>query len=223
MKTLYYIIALILLFFNLGFSQESKNYDITERRDLKNFTTISSNLNADIYLTQADSFSFEVSGRSKLIKLLETEVTSEGVLKIRLDRSSDVWDNVDKVSIYISAPSFEKLKLSGAGKVRAKTALKSSKMGIYISGANTLEFKDVHLDELNLELSGVGNIEISGEATKANIELSGTGNIDVMDLVIQDAHCDISGLGRLSCDVKMILMHPYQAWVVFDIKLSLKI
>ena len=65
-----------------------------------------------------------------------------------------------------------------------------------------LYFRDVEIENLSVELSGVGNIDISGKANQAAINLSGTGNIDVLDLVIQDAHCNISGLGKLTCYVQ---------------------
>lgn len=190
-----------ILTLNIGTAQNKKTPDVTEQRKLTNFNAIHVSLAADIYLTQADSFSFVAEGRSKLIKLLETEVV-DGVLKIHLDKDSDIWDNVDKLSIRISAPSFEKIILSGAGKIKTENKLTGSSLSLTISGANNVQFQDVELEELNIQLSGVGNVNIGGRATKATIDISGTGHIDVMDLVIQDAHCDISGMGKLSCYVE---------------------
>jgi Putative auto-transporter adhesin, head GIN domain len=204
MKTLFYIIGLVLLFLNLGFAQNRKNGDILETRPVKDFTGIHSSLNADIYLTQADSFSFEIEARNKVVKLLEIEVVN-GVLKIKLDRDRDIWDNFDKATIHISAPSFGKLNFSGAGKIKATNKLKGHNLDIVVSGANTLEIDDTEYDSLSLELSGVGNIEMMGKVENAHILLSGTGNIDVADLLIQNAQCDISGLGNLSCNVENVL------------------
>ncbi len=201
MKTLLHIFSMILLFLNLGFAQNRKPSDLVDRRDVKDFTAIHASLAADIYLTQADSFSFVAEGRSKLIKLLETQVIN-GVLKIRLDRDCDIWDNMEKLTIHISAPSFENIDFSGAGKIQSENKLTSKTLSILMSGANNLHFRDVEIEQLSVELSGVGNIDISGKATQATIGLSGTGNIDVLDLVIQDAHCHISGLGKLSCNVQ---------------------
>ncbi len=204
MKTLFYIIGLILLFLNLGFAQNRKNGDVLETKPVKDFTGVYSSLAADIYLTQADSFSFEIEARNKVIRLLETEVVN-GILRIKLDRDSDIWDNFDKATIRISAPSFEKLNFSGAGKIRAINKLKGRNLDIVVSGANTLEIDDTEYDSLSLELSGVGNIDMMGKVQNARILLSGTGNIDLMDLVIQNAQCDISGLGNLSCNVENVL------------------
>ncbi len=201
MKTLLHILSVILIFLNLGFAQNRKPTDLVDRRAVKDFTAIHASLAADIFLTQADSFSFVAEGRSKLIKLLETEVVN-GVLKIRLDRDCDIWDNMEKLTIHISAPSFENIRLSGAGKIQTENTLKGKNLSILMSGANNLHFRDIEMEQLTLELSGVGNIDISGKATQASIDLSGTGNIDVLDLVIQNAHCNISGLGKLSCNVQ---------------------
>jgi Putative auto-transporter adhesin, head GIN domain len=204
MKTLFYIIGLVLLFLNLGFAQNRKNGDVSETKPVKDFIGIHSSLNADIYLTQADSFSFKIEARNKVIRLLETEVVN-GILKIKLDRDSDIWDNFDKATIHISAPSFEQMDFSGAGKIKATNRLKGHNLDIVVSGTNSLEINDTEYDSLSLELSGVGNIEMMGKVHNAYILLSGTGNIDVMDLVIQNAQCDISGLGNLSCNVENVL------------------
>lgn len=202
MKTIAHIIALILLFLNLGLAQSRGNkYDIVQNLPLKDFKGINSHIAADIYLTQADTFSFQIEAKSKVIKLLETEIVG-GILKIQLDKSSDIWDSWDKAIIHISAPSFERLEFSGAGKVYAEKALTGKTLSVRVSGASSLNFKSIDIDSLSLELSGVGNINMTGKAQSAYIELSGTGNIDVMDLKIQNATCQLSGLGALSCDVE---------------------
>lgn len=201
MKTVWHIITLILIFLNLGFAQGKNNHDVVKNLPFKDFKNINCGLNADVYLTQADSFSFQIEAKSKIIKLLEAEVV-DGVLNIKLDRSSDVWDNFDKAIIHISAPIFEKLSFSGTGKIRSENRLTGQNISIRVSGASALLFKDTEFENMVLELSGVGNIDISGKTQTAKVELSGTGNIDVLDLVVQNASCNISGVGTLTCNVE---------------------
>jgi hypothetical protein len=74
-------------------------------------------------------------------------------------------------------------------------ALSTPSMRIDMSGAGSITQNQLNTDSLNLNLSGLGGINITGKATQATIDISGAGSVDAPDLQIQTASVSISGLG----------------------------
>lgn len=181
-------------------AQEKKASDSLETRDLKGFTGISASLAANIYLRQSDTFSFKAVGRSRLLERLETTV-KDSILRIRLHKDNDFFNDMERVSIYISAPSFEEFDFSGFGKIVSENTLKGTKLRVFQSGAHGVDL-DLDYEELSVQMSGIGSIELRGKTQKADLEMSGTGNIDAYDLTVQNAECGVSGLGSISCFVE---------------------
>jgi Putative auto-transporter adhesin, head GIN domain len=191
----------IALFLSICVSaQERRSFDSLETRDLKGFKGISASLAANIYLRQSDTFSFRAVGRTRLLERLDTHV-KDSILLIRLHKDNDFFNDIERVSIYISAPSFERFDFSGFGKIVSENTLKGSKLRVSQSGAHGVNL-DLDYEELSVDMSGVGNIELRGKTQKAIIEMSGTGIIDAYDLTIQNAECGVSGLGSITCFVE---------------------
>lgn len=181
-------------------AQDNRCSNCAETRKLSGFIGISTGLAANIYLLQGDSFSFKAVGRTRSLERLETTV-KDSVLHIRLRRDNDFFNDLERVSIYITAPSFDYLDFSGAGKIVSENKLTGRKLKVFQSGAHGMEL-DLDYDQITVEMSGVGSIYLRGKTQKADLEMSGTGSIDAYDLTIQDADCGVSGLGSISCFVE---------------------
>lgn len=195
------IMSLTLLLLSVFLSaQEKRRSDSSEIRELTNFTGISTGLAANVYLRQGDTYSFKVVGRTRLLERLETTI-KDSVLRIRLRRDNDFFNDFERISIYIIAPSFERLDFSGAGKIVSENTLTGTKLRVFQSGAHGVDL-DLNYEQISVEMSGVGSIYLRGKTQKADLEMSGTGSIDAYDLTIQDAECGVSGLGSISCFVE---------------------
>jgi hypothetical protein len=191
----------LILFFSISLAaQEKRRSDSTEMRKLSGFNGVSTGLAANIYLLQGDSFSFKVIGRTRLLERLETNI-KDSTLHIRLRRDNDFFNDLERVSIYITAPSFVFLDFSGAGKIVSENKLTGSKLKVYQSGAHGMDL-DLDYGQISVDMSGVGSIYLRGKTQKADLEMSGTGSIDAYDLTTQDAECAVSGLGSIHCFVE---------------------
>ncbi len=51
-------------------------------------------------------------------------------------------------------------------------------------------------DTTDINVSGLGNVELAGEVSQATITISGAGNVDAPDLKIKTANITIPGLGN---------------------------
>jgi hypothetical protein len=194
------VFTLSVLFSISIIAQEKRYSDSVEMRKLSGFTGVSASLAANIYLLQGDSFSFKAVGRTRLLERLETTI-KDSTLQIRLHRDNNFFNDLERVSIYITAPTFAFLDFSGAGKIVSENKLTGNKLKVFQSGAHSLDL-DLEYGQILVEMSGVGSIYLRGKTQKADLEMSGTGNIDAYDLTVQDAECGVSGLGSIQCFVE---------------------
>jgi hypothetical protein len=92
----------------------------------------------------------------------------------RLD-FTDEPTNAQRVSIVMTAPSVHRFELDGEG-------------SITIAG--------YHQDELELDISGDGNLAAAGQARQVKLDISGNGQADLAKLASESAQVDIEGSGR---------------------------
>ncbi len=64
------------------------------------------------------------------------------------------------------------------------------------SGANSINVKNINNDEFTVNLSGAGNIKLSGVTHILNAEISGAGNFYARDLKAEVVFVSVSGAGN---------------------------
>lgn len=179
---------------------KKRNGDVSEQRELRDFTRIDTELAADIYIRQGDSFSFSAEGSEESLERMETSVKN-GELFITKQSKWKVWKELERLHIYITVPTLDDLVFSGAGNVVLEGHWEAPKMKIELQGAYNLSALDVAIVDLKVELNGVGSLDIGGKSTNGNLMVNGTGNIYAYDLAIQNARCTVNGVGKLECSV----------------------
>ena len=60
-----------------------------------------------------------------------------------------------------------------------------------------MDIDKLNCTSLEISVSGAGDIDISGKATKARINVSGAGDIDIEDLEVEDLDTSVSGVGKI--------------------------
>jgi Putative auto-transporter adhesin, head GIN domain len=173
---------------------------VKESRDIQGFTGLNSSIAADIYVKQASAFRVTVEGQKNILDHLKTEVKN-GSLKISFEKGYSMRYR-ESLKVYVEAPNFESLDMSGSGNVVAENALSGDKLALHISGSGDFNLSEVQFKSIDLDLSGSGNIKISGSAESTKLEISGSGNIKAGSLKTQNTFCRVSGSGDITCQVK---------------------
>jgi hypothetical protein len=181
---------------NLSFAQkETKNFDV------KDFNAIDVRVAASVYLTKGDTFKCQVEGRERHVDRIDIKVKNNQLIVRAL--KEDFWDfNEREVHIYIEMPELEGLEFSGAGNITSKSAWVGDKINVALSGAGNIDLSNIEYIHLKADMSGAGNMSLSGKATEIDMDMSGAGNIDAVNLAAEKGRCDVSGVGRISCDVR---------------------
>ncbi len=96
-----------------------------------------------------------------------------------------------------------KLNIKPRGKIKPKTGLNVDVTvprltAARVSGAGDMNINDVVGDQLDLSISGVGNLNANGQVNNISTSISGAGDADLRQLYAENATVRISGAGDAS-------------------------
>ncbi|MBE0661890.1 MAG: DUF2807 domain-containing protein [Bacteroidales bacterium] len=169
----------------------------TETRNTPDFISVDLRVPATVTITQADNISVEVKTFDNLLPEILTYVNGSTLI-IENDHCLNVRN--DDIEVFISAPDFSKLKVSGSGEIISTNMLDVADIDLNLSGSGSI---DVGLITAmaNSRVSGSGSIWIEGEAYEHNIEISGSGNIYSFPFYTERTNITVSGSGN--CEVRV--------------------
>ncbi len=165
--------------------------------DLDAFHALSLTFSGDVYLKQGSSQKVEVEGQQNIIDNIETEVDN-GYWKIKFDRPVRKHE---KLKVYITVPKLTKAYVSGSGDIIGQstfTGLEDLDLGI--SGSGNIKF-GAEAKSIVSKISGSGDLDLSGAAETMEMRISGSGNISAYNLKTQSCSVYISGSG--DCEISV--------------------
>lgn len=151
-------------------------------------------ISADVYLTQDATQKVIIEAQQNIIDNIEREVRG-GVWKIHHKK------NVGKaksIKIHISLNTLEEVAIAGSGSVSTTETFRDlSDLNLRVSGSGEMQLAFVAGD-VEMAIAGSGEMNLSGEARDIEIAISGSGDINARDLAARDCDVAISGSGSAS-------------------------
>lgn len=164
----------------------------SEQRQLNNFSSIEASGALNIVVKQEANFAIKVEGDENLLQYIVTTVNN-GVLKVRTKEGINLHSNHD-IIVYVSAPKFTEINLSGSGNIVSENTLESDKLSFEMSGSGNIDVR-VNTTDVRGSLSGSGNMALSGTATNFTATVAGSGNIRCYGLNTETTKINIAGNG----------------------------
>jgi hypothetical protein len=126
----------------------------------------------------ADVQFIQSPGPAKLVVTGPKDAVDHVVLDgSHLQYADDDGNNSGPIKVTLSAPDVRHFAINGSG-------------GLTIDGFNQ--------DDLDVAVSGSGNVTAKGKARDVKLDISGDGDVDMSELAADSAEADISGSGRAS-------------------------
>ena len=174
----------------------------TEKRDVKNFDSISIRYPAEVTITQGKVESLSIESDDNVLPQMRTEVV-DGVLVIRNveDKYSKRVSPTQSIRITIVVKDLSKIDFSSAG-ILTVDGLKTDDFELNLSGAGEVTFSDVDFKHMTIKLSGAGSITADGNVEVLDVTINGAGNIEAEGLKALKATVRISGLGSATVRVE---------------------
>lgn len=140
--------------------------------------------------------------QENLREYVTVSVTDE-ILKIhcndRLRLSSGKYPRLT-----ITVPELKLLDISGFTELKDADAFTGGELTLDVSGSCEADI-DIQVENLNINLSGAGNLTLKGTADRAMIDISGACDLSALELEAKEAYVSISGAGNgsINCSEKL--------------------
>ena len=148
----------------------------SEKRNTGDFKSVKTSGSIDVEINSGDTYAVTVEDDDNLLPYIVTEV-NDGTLDIHYKNNTSI--NNDHAKVYVTAPSLDKVVVSGSTDVDIRDVLKNSQ-------------------KIEMSISGSGNIKGAVDAPAISVEVSGSGNVDLKGST-KDFDCSVSGSGDINC------------------------
>ncbi len=164
---------------------------ITQKRSVKEFSSISASTGVEVEIRVGDHFAVEVEADDNVLEFLVTKV-EDHTLKIRT-RNVNLMNA--HLKVYITAPSIGEIKASSSAHIEIIEVLKSTEKIKMITSSSATINANVDAPELVLEASSSSKITIGGRARIVRAEASSSGEIEAGTLLSEQTKADASSSG----------------------------
>ena len=134
-----------------------------------------------------------VEDDDNILQYVVTEV-HDGTLTV--DYKDGYSINDDHAKVYITAPSLDKLSVSGSGDITAQGMLKNSRqIEMNVSGSGNIKAQ-VDAPVIDTSVSGSGNISLTGHTKDFTSSIAGSGDVNCGGLESENVTVKIAGSGN---------------------------
>ena len=165
----------------------------TEKRSTGNFNAVKASSSIDIEIKSGDAYSVSVENDDNILQYVVTDV-NDGTLNVHYKDGYSI--NNDHAKVYVTAPSLDKLSISGSGDIATTNVLKNSReIEMNVSGSGNIKGQ-VDAPSINVSVGGSGNVSLTGRAKDFKCALSGSGDINCGGLESENTTVKVSGSGN---------------------------
>jgi len=182
---------------NWGNGIRGEGPKVTKDLDISTFNGIALSMDAEVYLKQGSPQSVKIEAQENIIENIETKV-KDGVWKIGSERNVRRHDGI---KIWITVADLNKIAVSGSGNVTGEN--KFSRLGnldLSLSGSGNISL-NFDSESLSVAISGSGNTKLKGSTGNCDLKVTGSGNIAAFDLEAKTCSVKITGSGDSSVNV----------------------
>jgi hypothetical protein len=166
---------------------------ITEGREVSDFNRVALSGIGNLYIEQGLTNSIRIEAEDNIVPKIITRVNG-GKLYIDMEHGFNVIPT-EEINYYVTVEDLEQVQVSGVGNIYVNDAIEVNDLDVDLSGLGSVNIDEVYGDEINVSISGAGDIDIAGVVDKQGIKLSGAGNYNAENLQSQEVDVVVSGLG----------------------------
>jgi hypothetical protein len=162
-----------------------------EERMMSDFTQVSGTFVGNMILVQSDESKVKVESSENIRDITSTTVVN-GKLEITL---TQCVKDLNVFNVYIYSPDFSEIDFTGVGDIITPDDLVLGELNVSLSGVGDIQLRG-EVEVLTLSISGVGNINaFMMDAASCKVLISGTGNAEVS--AREELDVTISGTGNV--------------------------
>ena len=166
----------------------------SQDRSLGGFHSVSAMGSMDVIVSQAATSSIKIEADQNLLEFIETR-NNGGTIEIYTKEGYNL-DPKSGIKVYAAAPSFNKIEVSGSGKINSTGKITgTSALNTVISGSGDINI-EADAPKISTHISGSGSSKIKGNTKDFSAHISGSGDVHCFDLLSENTEIDIAGGGN---------------------------
>jgi len=165
----------------------------TEERSVSAFKNVEAAGAVKLYVSQGDLKPVRIETDENLLPYIEViqdgdQITIRNKEHVNLNPTHDI-------KIYVTSPLYNKIEVSGASDIIGQGKITNSEnLELNASGAGNIDM-EVDAPKLSAEITGSGTMNIKGQTKDADLNLTGAADAHCFDLMSENMKVDISGAG----------------------------
>ena len=163
-----------------------------ERTNLSPFTTVEAGGIFDIVLMQGTTHVIIVETDENLQERINTTI-KDGTLTL----SATGVEKASKLTIYITAPNYKALTLSGACNIVTDGIIEVTNLYINFSGAVEADLELKVTEALTADIGGAAEVDLQGKAEDFIVIATGAAEINAKELIASNANIQASGVANV--------------------------
>jgi hypothetical protein len=175
----------------------------TEERSVSAFKEVEANGDVRLIVIQGDLKPIKIEGDENILPYIEViqegdRITIQPRNNVNLNPSGDL-------NIYVSSPTYTSISVSGSSDIVGQNKISGSEdLSLDASGSGNIEM-ELDAPKVTAGISGSGTIKLKGQTKDLSLDLSGVGHAYCYDLQSENTRVDISGAGsaQVSASVKL--------------------
>jgi Putative auto-transporter adhesin, head GIN domain len=196
-KIVYSIFAVVLVIV----ATQKVSAQADQNRQVSGFNSISSSGPFDVHVKINGTESLKISANSDIINEIET-VVEDHKLEIRFKHHRE-WnhEHSDRIDVYVTAKSLSSLANAGSGAIKVDGTVSGENVNVTLSGSGNIT-SSVKSGNLHATITGSGSIQLNGSAGDAKVMISGSGEMNGKEFKTGSASVVITGSGSAYFDAE---------------------
>ncbi|HEY0751850.1 MAG TPA: head GIN domain-containing protein, partial [Chitinophagaceae bacterium] len=166
-----------------------------QERNIGDFRGVEVTGNMEVIISAGAENSVRVEADENLMQHIDIDRDGD-VLVIAPEKGYNLRPRAG-IKIYLTAPSFETLAVTGSGKIRSESKIVSNnKISADVTGSGDI-LVEADAPEIRTDITGSGTIKIKGATRLHTTEISGSGDVQCFELLSEKTTVDIAGSGNV--------------------------
>jgi hypothetical protein len=165
----------------------------TIEKPVSPFKEVEANGDIKLLVVQGDLKPVKLEGDENILSYIE--VIQEGdLVKIQTKPGVNLIPSGD-LNVTVTSPNYKSIEVSGSSDIIGQNKITSTdELSLQASGAGDIQM-EVDAPKITSGISGSGSIKLKGQARDLDIDLSGAGHAYCYDLLTENTNVQISGAG----------------------------
>lgn len=168
-----------------------------EERNLSDFTGVISEGEYDVYIITDSVSKVRIEADENLIPYIRTVVKDDKLVIDNGTRRCLRNKGNEPIRIYVHTPDIFYICLDGSGIIYSDYFIYVDYLKIELNGSGIIDLRDIDAIEMDVLLSGSGEIELWGIVSEGSMDIPGSGKIKAYHLEQDECYASIAGSGDM--------------------------